>query len=405
MQKENTEFDLLVRSMMQDAEEPVSPRVWEAVSAGLGPGTRRPVVIRLRRAAAGIAAAAAVAVGAILLGTRDNSNLPHHIDTVAQVLAVPESGPAAEAAESPETPETTMRTATPAEPAAPAHRQAAAPAVPAAAESPLPEESAVQGPGKPEAGQPQESVPGEVLPLPDERTALTDEVFEDPFARMEWEDSRQDDGGVRISLSAGGIMQSNGNPSAISGFRGMRAAANKDLDHTVIEQVSRDATYAIPVSAGLGLRIGLGERWAVGTGVNWTLLQRTFSGIYREDGAVRYNGDIHHTLQYIGIPLNLSYSLVDNRRIGVYAFGGGTVEKALSNKFTANENALSHTESVDGFQWSAAAGFGVQFQLTDFLGLYIDPSLRYYFKGNQPTSIRTQQPLMMNFEIGLRWDL
>ena len=97
--------------------------------------------------------------------------------------------------------------------------------------------------------------------------------------------------------------------------------------------------------------------------------------------------------------------MIDNRRIGLYTFGGGTVEKAISNKFSVDGSSLTHKESVDGFQWSAAIGLGVQFQLTDFLGLYIDPSLRYYFKGNQPTSIRTQQPLMMNFEVGLRWDL
>ena len=103
----------------------------------------------------------------------------------------------------------------------------------------------------------------------------------------------------------------------------------------------------------------------------------------------------------------LSYTLLDNRRIGLYTFAGGSVEKAVSNKFRVHDSAehLSHKESVDGVQFSAAAGLGVQFQLTDFLGLYIDPSLRYYFKGDQPQSIRTQQPLMMNFEIGLRWDL
>ena len=36
---------------------------------------------------------------------------------------------------------------------------------------------------------------------------------------------------------------------------------------------------------------------------------------------------------------------------------------------------------------------------------YVDPSLRWYIPGNQPKSIRTQQPLMMNFEVGLRFDL
>ena len=407
MQKENTEFDLLVRSMMQDAEEPVSPRVWDAVSAGLDARTRKPVVLRWRRVAAGIAAAAAVAVGAILLGTRDNSNLPHHIDTVAHTLATPASGPAEEATVIPET------NAIPSESAAPAApKKAVRPALTAAQpEAELPaapvaeEETVIPEEPVYESIPAEETVPAEVILQQDARTALAEEkTWEDPFAQMEREDAQQS-GGSRISLSAGSTFQSNGNPSSTFGFGGMRAPANTEREHTVIEQTSRDATYAIPFSAGLGLRIGLSPRWAIGTGVNWTLLQRSFSGIYREEGQGPVGGDIHHTIQYIGVPVNLSYMMIDNRRISLYTFGGGTIEKAVSNKFSVDGKSLTHKEGVDGFQWSAGVGLGVQFQLTDFLGLYIDPSLRYYFKGNQPTSIRTQQPLMMNFEVGLRWDL
>ena len=53
-------------------------------------------------------------------------------------------------------------------------------------------------------------------------------------------------------------------------------------------------------------------------------------------------------------------------------------------------------------QLSANAGFGVEFMLGDHLGLYIDPSLRYYFDNGQPKSIRTVQPLMLGFEMGFR---
>lgn len=409
MQNEHTEFDLLVRSMMQEAEESVSPRAWAAVSAGLDARARRTVVLRWRRVAAGIAAAAAVTVGAFLLGTRNNSNLPI-IETVAETVATPESGlpsdeiiPAAE-------PQDLLAEARPqAKPTVKARPKA----TPAAAESlpqtvgepvePVSEE--VQAPSVPQDVIP-ETVP-EAVPETQEKTALQEEeTWEDPFARMEWEDAH-DAASSRISLSAGASLESNGNPASVSGFRGMRAAANAEREHTVIEQTSRNSTYAIPISAGLGLRIGLGERWAVGTGVNWTLLQRTFTGIYREEGKAPVNADIHNTLQYVGIPLNLSYTLLDNKRIGLYTFAGGSVEKAISNKFRVHDSAehLFHKESVKGVQFSVAAGLGVQFQLTGGLGLYIDPSLRYYFKGNQPQSIRTQQPLMMNFEVGLRWDL
>jgi hypothetical protein len=60
---------------------------------------------------------------------------------------------------------------------------------------------------------------------------------------------------------------------------------------------------------------------------------------------------------------------------------------------------------VDGVQFSAAAGIGLQFRLVGGLNLYFDPSLRYYFDCGQPTSIRTQMPLLMNLEAGLRFDI
>ena len=39
------------------------------------------------------------------------------------------------------------------------------------------------------------------------------------------------------------------------------------------------------------------------------------------------------------------------------------------------------------------------------LGIYLDPSVRYYFNCNQPKSIRTDQPLMLGFEVGARFNL
>jgi hypothetical protein len=53
-------------------------------------------------------------------------------------------------------------------------------------------------------------------------------------------------------------------------------------------------------------------------------------------------------------------------------------------------------------QLSADLGMGVEFMLGRHLGIYLDPSIRYFFDNNQPKSIRTAQPLMFGFEMGLR---
>ena len=57
-------------------------------------------------------------------------------------------------------------------------------------------------------------------------------------------------------------------------------------------------------------------------------------------------------------------------------------------------------------QWSAAVGLGMEFKLTPGIGLYLDPSFRYYFgTENQPRSIRTIQPLRVDLEAGVRFSL
>jgi len=111
-------------------------------------------------------------------------------------------------------------------------------------------------------------------------------------------------------------------------------------------------------------------------------------------------------MQYIGIPVNVYYSVVNTKSFDIYCFVGGEVEKGLSNKFIVDgTEQIRMNKSVPGVQLSAAAGLGVQFSLTDNLGLYIDPSVRYYFDCDQPKSIRTAKPYMMTLEAGLRFNL
>jgi hypothetical protein len=66
---------------------------------------------------------------------------------------------------------------------------------------------------------------------------------------------------------------------------------------------------------------------------------------------------------------------------------------------------INHHEAVKGVQLSANVGIGVEFILGKHVGIYLDPSLRYYFTGSQPKSIRTVQPLMLGFEAGVRFNL
>ena len=51
------------------------------------------------------------------------------------------------------------------------------------------------------------------------------------------------------------------------------------------------------------------------------------------------------------------------------------------------------------------AGVGLEVKLSRHLGFYVDPTLKYYFKGTQPPSLRTVQPLMVDVNAGFRFDI
>ena len=174
----------------------------------------------------------------------------------------------------------------------------------------------------------------------------------------------------------------------------------------ITENNSRN-TYGLPVSVGAGVKMDLTDRWSLSAGFNYTLLTRRFYGRYThineagvEDNTI--SSDIRNSQHYVGIPVNAYYDIVEQKHLNFYAYAGGTVEKCVSDRYQVLNTSITHKEKVQGVQLSANAGIGVEFLLGQHLGLYIDPSLRYYFKGNQPKSIRTAQPLMLGFEMGLR---
>ena len=207
-------------------------------------------------------------------------------------------------------------------------------------------------------------------------------------------------------------MQTNGHPGSVAQSAHWLASSHDSPAKTTVTQTSTNSTYSIPMSFGLKVRFDLdrGGKWSLGTGVTYSLMERTFTGVYQEaeDGVVinTYNSDIHNTLHYIGIPVSLYYDIISGSRVNFYAFAGGSVEKLIFNKYrvAGYPGVKSYGDTSDKLQYSVAAGIGVQFKVNDFFGLYLDPSIRYYFDNGQPVSIRTQQPLMMSFEVGARFN-
>lgn len=427
------DFDECFRAALENAEEEVPQQLCDAVFERLDAVERRRILpLWLRRTSAVAAAAAAVLLAVVLWPDNNEGSL------VSEEIAVDEGKTGEALADVLElNSEPTMiaasdetETGGPAEAAGQVRTQADAGQRAAHAKSGSAEvlEADIQaepasqdaaGEDEPDTYVPDDAEQDEAgEALKDEDGARQEEIIdnedvekEDNEGYFDWEEPEKRRKAGKASIVLSGDLSSNGDARSVSRFHGFRAPALNLQDRTWIEQTGEDSRYAIPVSVGIGARYQFARRWSAGTGISYTMLSRTFPGVYCKNvGGIpidRISTDIRHNIHYIGIPVNIYYDIIDSKRVKFYAYGGGAVDFPVSNVFKvkAPTEEIILKEKVKGAQYSVGAGIGVEFMLTKFLGLYLDPGFNYYFKGDQPVSIRTQQPFMMNFELGFRFDI
>lgn len=188
-----------------------------------------------------------------------------------------------------------------------------------------------------------------------------------------------------------------------------RMLARKAPTSSSVEPTS-DRKYGLPMSFGVGVKIPLAPKWSIGVGLDASLLTNSFAGNYTKVGEDMIIEsyvfpNIRNTQVYLGLPVNVYFSIINNSFLDFYAYGGGSVEKCLLNKYNmfGDPEKLSFKDKTGGVQGSVGAGLGIEFIVAKRLGIFLDPSVRYYINGkNSPKSIRTAQPLMVGGELGLR---
>lgn len=402
------DFDECFRTMLENAEEEVPPQLSDNVFARLDAISgaeehKRVLPLWLRRVSAVSAVAAAVLMAVVLWPGHKEEQL------VSEVIAVDEERSGEALAEVLEINQDNVQ-----QEMVPVRKQVVSgPAVPQETESQpeTAEETEHQEIIDNEIVEVNETVPGNESDIATGTAVASADEPEDESGYIDWEEPAERRKARKAAIVLNGDLSSNGNARSLGRFSGLRAPAAGVRNRTWIEQTDKDSRYAIPVSVGIGARYQFARRWSVGAGVNYTLLSRTFSGVYTriEDGITldRISTDIRHNIHYIGIPVNFYYDILNSRRVKFYAYGGGAVEFPLSNSYRVKNSPddIVMNEKVKGVQYSVGAGIGVEFMLANHLGLYLDPGFRYYFDNGQPVSIRTQQPFMMNFELGFRFDI
>ncbi len=397
------DFDAQMRSMLADAEVKAPRRVWKGVSARLD-ADAAPAVTPwgwMKWAGLSLAAAAAVAAGLFFTGTRhsiptnyynqEQALLAQAGEPAGAVIDIPVEAPAAapveEAAEVAAATYPARRTSPAARAAAPTTSATDSPVAEAPAPSSDPvvatTDAQTDPSGTRSGSTPARRNPGTRFTLPEA------DPFAEPFVPAA---PAQASG---IDLYAQGTLGSND-----SDFRqALRSAFMAPGESSGFAEQGA-SSYGIPFTVGLGVRFHLAPRLSLGTGLDYSLLTRTFAGSYGD-----MSGSVSHTMHYLGVPVRLYYDVVSANRLDFYVYGGGEIEYCVSNQYRLFANPdIVKSYPVAGPQLSAGAGLGVEFRLTRQIGLYFDPGVNYYFPGNQPKSIRTEKPFLLNFDAGLRFN-
>lgn len=369
-----------IRDILYNAEEPVSPGVWSAVAAGLD--AKKRIVPAWMWGAMAFAAAAAVAVGVFLWRPNDirleeyspasplaaqlQNSLPGGIVMPTEVSSAPVRKAAAPIA---------------------LREEATLEAVPTATINPVP----LQKLSSRLAMPPHSSYVAQV----DDNYLLNE---------LAWEEKPLP--GRDISLTAAGNFQASSKAPFLS-RRGAAAAAAVPQEG-VYDPVPESDKPGFPFSVGLGVKWNFAPRWAVGTGINYTNISRSFTANYADDGFVLPQVPVDNMQHWIGVPVNFYFDVVRSPRWRVHVLAGGEMDYLLANNFTVHGNKPILWQKKDtSFQWSAGVGAGAEYMITPRLGIYLNPTVRYYFTHVSGADINglPVHPVRFMMEGGLRFSI
>ena len=157
-----------------------------------------------------------------------------------------------------------------------------------------------------------------------------------------------------------------------------------------------------PVKTAALVRWRFTDRLALDAGLSYTYLHSriTYVDLYHKSS---WRG--HQRVHYIGLPVSLNYSIVDRRHWNIYASAGGEVAKAVDVQWRTKQGEQV-TPTDHPLQCSVSAAVGVQYNLSRYVGLYLQPSADYYFRNGSPVeTYYTQHPFTPSLLLGLRFNV
>lgn len=416
--KELTEWEKRLREQARQWEDPLPRDGWQRLSQALSDGPARQRAPRQRRRwfLALPAAAAALAVGYVLLAPR-----PARTPQPAGVRTETAPRPVAKAGRTyhrPAAPAPAGRAEQPAFAAPPAAlpRQAekAAPALAlvAAAEAvPTPAAAPTDSAARP--------VPAE-RPAPRQRAALRGGRRQALASARLPADERAGHSRPQLSVAV------SGGPAATERHDGYVAApaallspsalgaentpgASALLAHNLRQPSESRIRHRLPLQLTLGVDFPLTERLTIGSGISYT---RTTTDI--EGGSTEAYYHTRQHLHYIGVPLRIGYTFARTSWADFYASGEARIAVSVGAEQQteyvveqARTGEAVTTHSGRGlWQGAFTVAAGLELRLGQRAGLFVEPGLMYALPdGSSVPTPYHDQPFRFSLQAGLRWKL
>ena len=403
MKEQEEIFENRIKAMLEDAEEPVPDFVWDGVNAKLD-AAEAPKGLwwwTSRVAAPVVAAAAAIAVGVFAVSGRLDSDGTDMIE----VLREDEAFVTPVFAEVEESASEECVPVKPAEYVDVAEHAESAEIIEVAEKVDVPETV--------DTGEPEDCTVPEIKGK--ETKECGKETQKAGPATLTFEDWAEFEapgkaGKRKLLLSfAGNITGRENNFS--KDIRPMKTSSSL-APYTSGLKETGNSTYSLPVTIGIGAKYEFTRKWALGVGLNYTHLSRRLSGVFTDvsgEEVVRTTyKDIINNQSYIGLEAKLFFNAINSRILDFYVYAGGGVDKPFSNNFKmkGHEGIRLYKGECKGVQPYLKAGLGLEFNVSRFVGIYLDPNVAFCFRNDKlPQSIRTVHSIFPGVEVGLRFRL
>lgn len=160
-----------------------------------------------------------------------------------------------------------------------------------------------------------------------------------------------------------------------------------------------------PITFGLSMTKTINRNWNMETGLQYSLLKSEF--ILGEDD---YYIQKRQKVQYLGIPLRLSYKWFGANRWTAYTSAGIILNIPLSGKTDeqyVTGTVVPYSDSwhfTPPFQWTVGTGIGLQYNFANNWGVYLEPTFSWHIpNGSTTRTIWTEHPFTITVPFGIRF--